>query len=119
MITIAVGLSRDVLSFPAELTPLEWLAPFTSAAALKEFVDEIVPRLFAFGGRLEAALSPVVWECHDWTNCPMAVAFGVTDVLQIPEELAPRIMQFVVLYDRGMISRLAILTACRKKGLIA
>lgn len=85
---------------------------------LQEFVDEILPELLATGGRLEAALSPNVWEWHDWMNCPMAAAFRETRVEQIPRHFLPRIPQFVGLYDSGRISRLAALTACRKKGLI-
>jgi hypothetical protein len=99
------------------LENVQWILPPPNET-LEEFVNEIVPELLAIGGRLEAALSPSVWECHDWTNCPMAAAFGIESHQQAPLLLFLRVSQFVKLYDAGKISRLAVLVACRKKGLI-
>lgn len=94
-------------------------ATLPTGETFEEYLEEVVPELLAAAGRLEDALSPAVWECHDWTNCPMAAAFRARMVRAAPRLLQPRIWQFIQLYDAGQLSRLAVLTVCRKKGLIA
>jgi len=70
----------------------------------RTYLSEIVPALCTAGG---VSLAKVVaaWECHDWGNCPMSVAFGVDYDEQIPILLRPRANQFVHLFDAGLIPR--------------
>jgi uncharacterized protein YjbI with pentapeptide repeats len=91
-------------------------ATLPTGETFEEYLEEVVPELLAAGGRLEKALASEGWECHQWTNCPMAAAFGVEHVEHAPRLLWPRMHQFIQLYDARLISRLAVLTACRKKG---
>jgi len=51
----------------------------------KSYVDELVPALLQAGGRsLDEMAQPRIWDCHRWENCPMAEAFGVHELSNIP-----------------------------------
>ena len=66
------------------------------------YVKDVVPALCVAGGRtLEEVAAG--WNCHDWTNCPMAIAFGVHDVEDVPRLYRPRVDQFVRLFDAKLI----------------
>src|SRR5262249_49372931 len=65
----------------------------------------------AAGKTLEQVLKTGCWDCHEWTNCPMAEAFGVHDLSGVPLLLRPRADQFVQLFDAGLIPRPEVPTA--------
>ncbi|AGY57116.1 pentapeptide repeat-containing protein [Gloeobacter kilaueensis] len=67
-----------------------------------EYLAEVVPALCTAGGRkLEEVAGH--WDCHTWENCPMAAAFGVQGIEEIPLLFRPRAQQFVPLFDAGLI----------------
>ena len=68
------------------------------------YLAEVVPALLTAGGRtLRQVLDSGAWQCHDWDNCPVAVAFGVRGLDGVPALHRPRAAQFVQLFDNGLI----------------
>ena len=74
-------------------------------AEVEEFVAIDLLPLLAAGNHLEEALKPEHWECHKWQNCPMAAAFGVTQLEQVPSEWREKAEFFVRQFDLGLIQR--------------
>src|SRR6185437_7053746 len=69
-----------------------------------QYWREFVPALLTAGGRaLDEIANPRVWECHTWSNCPMAEAFGVHDLGEVPILHRPAARQFVSLFDAKLI----------------
>jgi len=69
-----------------------------------EYWRQFVPALLTAGGRaLDEIANPTVWGCHTWSNCPMAEAFGVHDIDQVPILHRPAARQFVSLFDAKLI----------------
>ena len=80
-----------------------------------EYLRDVVPALLTAGGKsLESFAAH--WTCHDWTNCPMAHAFDVPAISEVPVLLRPRAEQFIQLYDSGQITWEAIQP--KSKGLL-
>ncbi len=69
------------------------------------YLSEVVPALLKAGGREIADIVKEGWECHDWSNCPMACAFGVRSETETPLLLRPRVQQFVRMFDAGLIPK--------------
>jgi uncharacterized protein YjbI with pentapeptide repeats len=67
-----------------------------------EYLTETVPALLTAGGQSLESFGPH-FQCHDWTNCPMAHAFGVADLSGVPVLLRPRAQQFIQFFDAGQI----------------
>ena len=79
-------------------------------AAAKLQIDVLlvttVDTVFAAGGKtVEELLAAGCWDCHEWTNCPMACAFGVQSLDDIPLLFKPRVEQFIQLYDAKLLPR--------------
>jgi len=69
-----------------------------------EYWRQFVPALLTAGGRaLDEIANPTVWGCHTWSNCPMAEAFGVHELEQVPILHRPAARQFVSLFDAKLI----------------
>jgi len=66
----------------------------------EDFCRDVVPALIQAGGH---PVPQQAWACHDWGNCPMAVAFGVRSIENIPRLYRPRVDQFIRLFDAGFI----------------
>src|SRR3990167_7369138 len=66
----------------------------------KEYLNEVVPSLLKIAGNI---VKPDAWECHEWTNCPMAQAFAVDDLSKIPTLYRPRAEQFIRYFDAKLI----------------
>ena len=67
-----------------------------------EYLAEVVPALLTAGGKsLEECKAH--WECHTWSNCPMAWAFDCKGIEGVPILLRPRAQQFVQLFDAKLI----------------
>jgi hypothetical protein len=66
------------------------------------YLADVVPALLRVGGR---PLQDVIaaWSCHEWTNCPLAVAFGVEQMADVPALYRSEAQQFVQLFDAGLI----------------
>jgi hypothetical protein len=73
------------------------------AAKVEKFVATDLTPLLAAGNRLQEALKPEHWECHEWQNCPMAAAFGVRNLEQVPAEWREKAEFFVGQFDCGLI----------------
>ena len=70
----------------------------------EKYLAEVVPALLMAGGKtLAEVVNEEVWNCHEWTICPMAVAFGVHKLSDIPLLYRPRVEQFIQLFDAGLI----------------
>ena len=66
----------------------------------QEYINEIIPTLLQAGGKtLQQVLSTNCWSCHSWENCPMAEAFNVKSLKDVPKLLKTRVEQFVLLFD--------------------
>lgn len=79
----------------------------TTGETWRVYLDTVLPRLCVAGGR---PLAEVVaaWDCHEWDNCPMHVALGITGTYGLsglPLLLRSRIEQFVQLHDAQLIPR--------------
>jgi len=69
------------------------------------YLSEVVPALCQAGGRSLAEVA-AAWDFHNWEGgCPMAVAFGVKGISEIPLLLQPRVKQFIFFFDSGLIPR--------------
>ena len=67
------------------------------------YLSEVVPALLVAGGR-SLAMVAASWSCHEWTNCPMAVAFDVHNLNDVPPLYRREARQFVQLFDAGLLS---------------
>ncbi|MGH7473694.1 MAG: hypothetical protein ACREJW_07095, partial [Candidatus Methylomirabilales bacterium] len=71
---------------------------------LEEYLQLVVPALLVAGGRpLSEVATKEHWQCHTWTNCPMAAAFLVTSLQDIPLLHRARVEQFTQLFDAGLV----------------
>ena len=72
-----------------------------------EYTRDVVPALLTAGGKtLDDIREAGAWDCHDWANCPMHVAFGVNHTSEMVGPFAiyrPRAEEFVQLFDAGLI----------------
>jgi hypothetical protein len=85
----------------------------------KVYVDELVPSLLTAGGRsLDEMAQPRIWDCHSWENCPMAEAFSVHELSNIPALYRAPANLFIQLYD-GPVAPLNDLAALRKRWNLA
>ena len=70
-----------------------------------EYVSNVVPALLTAGGKsLSEVISTGCWECHEWANCPMHVAFGIDHESEAPVLLRPRVREFIQLFDAKLIT---------------
>ena len=69
-----------------------------------EYLSEVVPALLTAGGKsLEEVLATGCWDCHEWENCPMHVAFDIDSPGDAPPLLRGRVEEFVRLFDARLI----------------
>ena len=71
---------------------------------LTEYIEQVVPTLCTAGGKTLEEVA-AAWDCHSWENCPMAVAFGVHRIDDVPIRYRPRVEQFVQLFDADQIPK--------------
>jgi hypothetical protein len=64
---------------------------------------EVVPALLMAGGRTLEEVVTASWHCHDWDNCPMAEAFGVHCLAEVPALYREQANLFVQLFDAKLI----------------
>jgi uncharacterized protein YjbI with pentapeptide repeats len=71
----------------------------------KQYLSAVVPALLVAGGRaLSDMLTPKIWNCHSWDNCPMAEAFSTHTIEDVPLLYKPRAEQFMRYFDANLIS---------------
>ena len=69
-----------------------------------EYLRVVVPALLTAGGRTVSEIVALGgWQCHSWDNCPMRIALNITDPSQSPPLLRARVVEFVRLFDAGLI----------------
>ena len=70
----------------------------------KEYLEKVVPALLTAGGKtIQEIVESGCWNCHEWQNCPMHIAFGINNKEDGPILLRPRIKQFIQLFDFNLI----------------
>jgi len=85
-------------------------ARLTDGVTWEEYLQDLVPALLTAGGlTLAEVATPEVWECHSWTNCPMATAFRVCSIEQVPALYRWQAERFVQFFDAGLIPLAALL----------
>ena len=68
------------------------------------YLSVVVPQLLTSGGKtLKEVIETGCWECHNWANCPIAVAFGISEEEHRPVLLIPRIKEFIKFFDANLI----------------
>ena len=72
------------------------------------YLSEVVPALLTAGGRtLEQVATPETWACHSWkadgVACPIATAFGVEALHQVPALYRQQAERFIWFFDQGLI----------------
>jgi hypothetical protein len=68
------------------------------------YLRYVVPAyLTAAGKTLQEIVAAGCWDCHDWTNCPTAYAFGVKSGEQVPVVWWPRRDGFIQYFDAKLI----------------
>lgn len=67
------------------------------------YKSEVVPALLGAGGRDPRDVAATSWACHEWTNCPMAEAFAVHSIDDVPPLYREQARLFVQLFDAGLI----------------
>ncbi len=90
----------------ADLRDAKNVGDFTMPDGLlfSEYLRDVVPALLTAGGKtIEQIVAAGAWECHEWSNCPMAVAFGIVDQQHAPPLLRARVREFVQFFDAGLI----------------
>jgi hypothetical protein len=72
-----------------------------------EYKRDVVPALLTAGGKtLDEIREAGAWDCHDWSNCPMHVAFGVNHASEMVGPFAiyrQRAYEFIQFFDAGLI----------------
>ena len=72
-----------------------------------EYKRDVVPALLTAGGKtLDEIREAGAWDCHEWSNCPMHVAFGVNNTSEIVGPFAiyrQRADEFIQFFDAGLI----------------
>jgi hypothetical protein len=61
--------------------------------------------LTAGGVPIRRILDAGAWDCHQWNNCPLHVAFGVDGVEQLPGHLQGEGRRFLALFDNKFLRR--------------
>jgi hypothetical protein len=64
---------------------------------------EVVPALLAAGGRDPKEVAAKSWDCHQWDNCPMAEAFGVHGIDEVPPLYREQARLFVQFFDANLL----------------
>lgn len=67
-----------------------------------EYLNELVPQLLTAGGK-DLSMFTDVWSCHSWDNCPMALAFDVHGLGEVPILYREQARFFVQLFDAELI----------------
>ena len=80
-------------------------ARLETGETMAQYIESVVPALCTAGGRTIEEVA-TAWNCHDWGNCPMHVAFNGAespDDPRVPMLLRPRVHQFVRLFDARLL----------------
>jgi hypothetical protein len=68
----------------------------------EQYLAEVVPALLTAGGKtLEEVATG--WDCHNWQNCPIHIAFDAPDLNHVPALYRREAEQFIQLFDAKLI----------------
>jgi len=79
-------------------------AKLPDGRTLDEYVAWLPSGLLTLGGKSLAEVA-ASWGNHTWTDCPMATAFGVQSLNEVPECHRQAAALFVALFDGGHLPR--------------
>jgi hypothetical protein len=75
----------------------------------KAYLEELVPQLLTAGGKkLEAIANETIWGCHSWGRgedlaCPIATAFNVHSIGDVPILYREQANFFIRVFDAGIV----------------
>jgi hypothetical protein len=101
--------SADLSSADLRYAEMDDDTPIETGETWKEYRERTVPALLQAGGKALLDVVNASWECHSWENCPMAVAFSVHQISDIPILYRARAEQFIKYFDAKMIKKEDIL----------
>ena len=87
----------------ADLTGADLTGADLDECLWEGYLNDVVPALLKAGGHATPETIRSAWECHRWENCPMACAFGVTRLDDIPILYRPRAREFVRFFDAQLV----------------
>ncbi len=68
----------------------------------EQYLAEVVPALCTAGGKtLEEVAAG--WDCHEWDNCPMHIAFDAPNISAVPALYRREAEFFIQLFDADLI----------------
>lgn len=76
---------------------------------MHDYIEQIMPALLVAGGKTIEEVA-AGWDCHDWGNCPMSIAFSVHRLDDVPILFRLRARQFVDLFDARLLPRPTVAT---------
>ena len=77
-------------------------AHLTTNGTWEDYITTDVPALLTAGGKSWRDLQSH-WDCHDWDSCPIAYAFGVYALYEVPDKWRAQAAQFIALFDNRLI----------------
>ena len=77
-------------------------ADLDTGESWEEYLATVVPALCTAGG-VPLAEVATHFECHSWSNCPMAAAFQCGGIEGVPVLFRPRAEQFIRVFDAHLI----------------
>ena len=77
-------------------------ADLDTGESWEEYLATVVPALCTDGG-VPLAEVATHFECHSWSNCPMAAAFQCGGIEGVPVLFRPRAEQFIRVFDAHLI----------------
>lgn len=78
------------------------VASMTTGEPWWMYLTHVVPALLTAGGKALEGCVPH-WDYHNWGHCPMSWAFDATTLQDVPVLLRPRALQFMQLFDAGLL----------------
>ena len=77
-------------------------AYLSGALTWEKYLSDLVPALCVAGGKSLAEVA-AGWSCHDWSNCPMHIAFDAPTQADVPALYRREAELFITLFDAGLI----------------
>lgn len=68
----------------------------------EDYLAQIVPALLTAGGKTLEEVSEG-WDCYEWHNCPISIAFSATSLSGVPALYRRAAQQFIQFFDSKLI----------------
>lgn len=92
---------RAYMGFQNRLFPNITGAILEKDLTFEQYLVNLPKFLTVTGKKLDEVCA--VWNCHEWKNCPMAIAFNVKKINNIPKKYQREAERFVMFFDAGLI----------------